>query len=147
MDNFLKIQLIPGTKKALQSGWSTFDKTKLNALNVLCDTSKNYGVLCGINNGIFVIDYDIYKLPADKRKEFNLEKLLGFHGEDCLIVKTGRGGFHVYHQLDETTQEWTNVTGLNGFIDIKTTGGYVVGPNSTFEASMNLFMRGRVSNL
>ena len=135
MDQFYKIQLIKNTKKALVEGWSGANETKLNALTVLCDTSKNYGVLCGLPNNIVVIDYDIYKLPADKRKEFNLEKLLGFHGEDCLIVKTGRGGFHVYHQLDETTQEWTNVTGLNGFIDIKTTGGYVVGPNSTFEGN------------
>jgi len=135
MDQFYKIQLIKNTKRALVEGWSGANETKLNALTVLCDTSKNYGVLCGLPNNIVVIDYDIYKLPADERQHFTLERLLDVHGEDCLIVKTPSGGFHVYHQLCETTREWTNIVGIDGFIDIKTTGGYVVGPNSTFDGN------------
>lgn len=132
MNNFLKIQLQPNSKKPVSRGWADGDEAKLNAMNVLCDTSKNYGVLCGKPNDIIVYDYDIHKLSTDKHSQYNLDALLHFHGKNCYIVKTPSGGFHVYHKLDETTENWGNIIGIDGFLDIKTTGGYVVGAGSTF---------------
>lgn len=132
MNNFLKIQLQPGSKKPITTGWADADETKLKAMDILCDTKQNYGILTGKPNGIVVFDYDIHKLAVDKQECFTINSLLKFHGENCTIVKTPSGGFHVYHKLDETTEDWTNTIGIDGFLDIKTTGGYVVGPGSIF---------------
>lgn len=133
MNSLLKIQLQPNSKKAFQSGWTDFSREKLQALDTLTDTSKNYGVITGKVNNIVVFDYDIHKLSSDRQQNYTLESLKGIHGEKTIIIKTPSGGFHVYQGMDERTKDWKQKIGIDGFLDIKTHGGYVVGPGSSID--------------
>jgi hypothetical protein len=133
MENFLKIPLVDGDKKPSLSGWSGATPEKLNALDMLAKDSQNHGILCGKTNGIIVLDYDIHKIPETDPSygNYHLESMLGVHGENCYIVQTTSGGFHVYHEFTEDVENWKGICGINGFVDIRTTGNYVVGPGST----------------
>lgn len=130
MDAFKKIQLNENAKTPAMSGWSGATEAKLDAFTMITDVNKNYGVLCGVPSNIIVIDYDIYNLPADERKIYNKESMIGIHGEDILLVKTPSGGFHVYHEYNEKVAHWKGTCGIAKFIDIRTTGNYVVGVGS-----------------
>ena len=125
--NFFKIPLNDNEKTPMVSGWSGATQQKLNALNVLAETTTNHGILCGEPNNIIVFDYDTHKLPVD---HIHLDSLKHVHGENTLIVQTTSGGYHVYHQFDERVKDWKGVCGLDGYLDIRTTGNYVVGPGS-----------------
>ena len=131
MEKFLSIPLIDGQKEPSLGGWSGDKATpeRLGALDMLAKDSQNHGVLCGKTNGIIVVDYDIYKTDDGYRK-IHLDSLRGIHGDNCYIVQTGKGGFHVYHQYNEDVEHWTGQTEIQGYIDVRTTGNYVVGPGS-----------------
>ena len=101
------------------------------------DGSEMYGVLTGEANGIIVFDYDTQKEGENIGKVvdvdgaiYDLPKLLNIYGEDAYIVKTRSGGFHAYCVLDERVKQWRNRAGINGYLDIRAEGGYVVGGNS-----------------
>lgn len=101
------------------------------------DGSRMYGVLTGEPNGIVVFDYDTKKEGENKGKVvdvdgniYDFEKLKSTYGEGAYIVKTRSGGFHVYCALDERVKEWRNRAGIHGYLDIRATGGYVVGGHS-----------------
>ena len=140
MDNFRTIQLKDNSKEPAMSGWSGAGATeaRLDAFTMVTDTTKNYGVLCGVPSNIIVIDYDTYNLPADERIRYTKESMIGVHGEDILLVKTPSGGFHVYHEYTENVSEWKGTCGISlygdddqGFVDIRTSGNYVVGLGSS----------------
>lgn len=135
MEHFNKIQLKENDKKPAMSGWSGATDAKLAAFTMVTDVTKNYGVLCGTPSNIIVIDYDIYKLPADQRAKYNKESMLGVHGEDIILVKTARGGYHVYHEYSSNMDEWKGTCDIDKFIDIRTTGNYVVGVNSSIDGN------------
>ena len=126
---FKLIGVQKGQKVPTSKGWgheasdeyiSSLDvKTRMNS-------EDNYGVLCGHRSGIIVIDYDTDKIPDC---EVNLESLKKNHG-DTLIVQTPKGGFHVYHAYEPRYNHWNGITGIEGFIDVRTNGNYVVGPGS-----------------
>ena len=61
---------------------------------------------------------------------YDLGRLRNIYGEDAYIVQTRSGGFHVYCNLDERVKEWRNRSGINGYLDIRSEGGFVVGGNS-----------------
>ena len=44
-------------------------------------------------------------------------------GDDVYISRTPSGGYHAVFRFDT----WKNATKINGFIDIRTTGGYICG--------------------
>jgi len=135
MENFKTIQLLENSKSPAVSGWSGASPEKLDAFTMITDRTKNYGVLCGEPSGFIGLDYDIYKLPTETRKNINLDSLKGIHGDDCIIIETPSGGFHVYHLFNESVAEWKGLTGIDGYLDIRTTGNYLVGAGSKIDGN------------
>ncbi len=139
---FYKIPLNDNEKTPSMAGWSGASQQKLEAFTMLSETTTNHGVLCGEPNGIIVFDYDIYKLPNN---HINLDNLKHVHGENTIIVQTTSGGYHVYHKFDEKVKHWKGVCGLFGYLDIRTTGNYVVGAESVVnEKKYKLLHKGEV---
>ena len=129
--SFRTIQLGINSKIPAVSSWGASEPmTRLDELTAATDREMNYGVLTGKPSGVVVIDYDIYKLPVDEQTAFR-KSIREFSGPDCGIVETASGGFHSYYAFNEETMgNWKCNAGLEGFIDVRTTGGYVVGPGS-----------------
>ena len=75
---------------------------------------------------MIVIDYDLDKVPDC---EITLRSLLSAHG-DTMVVQTPKGGYHVYHTYEDRFDDWLGVTGIDGYVDIRNNGNYVVGPGS-----------------
>ena len=71
------------------------------------------------------LDHDIYDPTKDKQK-YTLEYFKKVCGDDVYISRTPSGG---YHGLSIRSSIWyvANATKINGFIDIRTTGGYICG--------------------
>ena len=87
-----------------------------------------YGVLTGRPNRVLVIDWDCYggKCEFELTEEMLTRKV---GGEGAYIVKTRSGGYHTYFAWDEERfGDWKGTVGIEGFVDIRTTGNYVVGP-------------------
>jgi hypothetical protein len=65
-------------------------------------------------------------------------------GEGAYIVKTRSGGYHTYFAWDEERfGDWKGTVGIEGFVDIRTTGNYVVGAHAPgYE-----LLRGDINNL
>jgi hypothetical protein len=126
---FRTISIRANEKTACVAGWGRgADPVVIDRLDKAARKSNgNYGVLCGPRSNVIVIDYDTDKVPDCP---INLTALRAIHG-DTLIVQTPKGGFHVYHVYDEDLfGEWIGRCSINGFIDIRTHGNYVVGPGS-----------------
>jgi hypothetical protein len=119
-----KFPLKENSKIPTVKNWSVHDYTRS-----VEESNCNYGVVCGYKSGIIVIDYDCYKENISLK--INIDELKRIHGQYSYIVSTPSGGFHVYHKIEEKHRDWKNITGIEGFIDIRTTGGYVVGANSS----------------
>ena len=110
------------------TGWGKdADPVTIDLLDDMTRKSNgNYGILCGPRSGIIVIDYDLDKVSDNN---IHLDSLKGVHG-DTMIVQTPKGGFHVYHKYESRFDSWVGRCGIEGFIDIRTHGNYVVGPGS-----------------
>ena len=121
---FSKFQLRPNSKVPLLPGWRDPENHSNGVVR------GNYGVVCGPASGVVVLDYDTYNVPE---KNIDLAFLKDKHGEQAYIVGTPKGGFHVYHAFEDKHDGWKNRTGLLECIDIRTTGGYVVGEGSKTE--------------
>lgn len=88
----------------------------------------NIGVACGEPSGIVVIDFDprngsddsLAKLAA-RRQTFPI----------TVTARTANGGTHLYYAFETSLKN--SKSALAPGIDIKTTGGYVVGPPSVLE--------------
>jgi len=120
-----KFPLKENSKIPAVKNWTNIDYTEMTEKRTC-----NYGVICGAKSGIVVVDYDCYK--ENITLVITLDSLRGIHGEYAYIVTTPSGGFHVYHKYSiEKFIHWKNLTGINGCIDIRTEGGYVVGAGST----------------
>ena len=91
----------------------------------ICVPGKPYGVLTGLPNRLIVIDFDVYKedIPPE-------QVMRTWEYENPYVVKTRQGGLHLYFAWDDRFKDWPGVTGLDRYIDIRTTGNYVVGPDS-----------------
>jgi hypothetical protein len=90
-------------------------------------TFKNYGVICGPISGICVLD-------VDGEKGWNTLSERGFYVNDILTPKvtTPRtGGMHLYFRYNPHIRTGASVVGEG--VDIRSLGGYVVGPGSTVE--------------
>jgi len=100
-----------------------------------------YGVLTGRPNRILVIDWDCYKSDFEFTEEI-MVPVVG--GDRAYIVKTRSGGYHTYFAWDEERfGDWKGTVGIDDFVDIRTTGNYVVGADSPgYE-----LLRGDIDNL
>ena len=92
--------------------------------------NNNYGILTGENTGIIGIDLDTYKPEWNNEKEHSFITTFGkdyIKKFDTLTQTTPSGGIHLIFEYDEDVrQTQTN----NCEIDIRSTGGYLVGAGS-----------------
>tara|TARA_R110000796_G_scaffold32309_1_gene84738 strand:- start:157 stop:2265 length:2109 start_codon:yes stop_codon:yes gene_type:complete len=128
---FKTISLMHNSKKPAVDRWgATEPQERIDELTLETDRTKNYGVLTGSRSGYIVIDYDEYNVE-DVSHRITFEQLKDSLGDDCLIVQTPSGGWHVYHEYEpDKMDSWKGICGIDGHIDIRTTGNYVVGPGS-----------------
>jgi hypothetical protein len=105
------------------------DPANYEKLRSLCKPGENYGLLMGKNTGLFCLDFDLYKSPKEKEK-YTLENFKENFGENVYVTETPRGGFHVVFEYEPRMDTWSQVTGIDGYLDTRTTGGYIVGAGS-----------------
>ncbi len=86
--------------------------------------NANIGIVTGKISGIVVIDLDL-----DKDDNESGTKIYEQAPTD-LIVKTGRGGYHLYYRYPEDMDHISNRVGLLSGVDVRADGGYVVAPPS-----------------
>lgn len=131
------MNLIPldHNKRPKVSKWREVENYQKHTALVKTDGSEMYGVLTGHANGIVVFDYDTKKEGEHVGKVIDNEgiiydaaKLKSIYGDEAYIVKTRSGGFHVYCLFEHDSP--TQTTGVNGCLDVRAEGGYVVGGNS-----------------
>lgn len=162
--NQMKLNLIPlqGNKelnpcfKAPACGVRDFNNpSRFKTHNTLAEpkvlaSNGYFGILTGEANSLVVLDYDkrkeskkgttpenLGKIVDDRGKEYTFEALKNIYGDDAHIVRTQSGGFHVYCALDERVKHWRNGQNIQGCLDIRATGGYVVGAGSPEYEVMN----------
>lgn len=87
--------------------------------------NANVGIVTGRVSGVVVIDLD-----PDKGGNESGARIYEQAPTD-LIVKTGRGGYHLYYRYPEDTDRIPNRVGLFPGVDVRADGGYVVAPPST----------------
>jgi len=90
--------------------------------------NANIGIVTGKVSGIVVIDLD---LDPDKDDNESGARIYEQAPTD-LIVKTGRGGYHLYYRYPEDgdVDHIPNRVGLLPGVDVRADGGYVVAPPS-----------------
>ncbi len=121
--------LVPGEKVPAKNAVGFSDPANYEKLRSLCKPGENYGLLMGKNTGLFCLDFDLYKSPQEKEK-CTLENLKEHFGENVYVTETPRGGFHVVFEYEPRMDTWSQVTGIDGYLDTRTTGGYIVGAGS-----------------
>lgn len=137
-----KFLLIPDTKKPQVKDFNNPDMYP-SYTSIAETVGGNYGIPCGQLNNIVVLDYDLYKTS----KNITLQDLINKHG-DTLIVSTPRGGYHVYHKFEDRHKSWKGLTGLlEGILDIRTNGNYIVGWGSSTEDGHYNIVNGSFSNI
>jgi hypothetical protein len=122
--------LVPGGKVPARNAVGYSDPANYENLRGMCLPGGNYGLLMGKHTGLFCLDFDLYKCSPEDRKGFTLEAFKKQFGEDVYVVKTPRGGFHVVFEYEARMDGWSQVTGIDGYVDTRTTGGYIVGAGS-----------------
>ena len=116
-----------GKEPSCGKGWTKPENFENNNQVVKNTKPQLYVVLTGKHNNLIVVDYDIYNKPDSG---ITLASLKGAHGSTAYIVQTQSGGFHVYHSYEDKFESWGGIQGVQGFIDIRNTGNYVVGGKS-----------------
>lgn len=117
-------------------------KNEENYQKVIDIKKFNYGIPCGKINNLIVVDLDLEKekdgeiIPSgiDKFKEYVKQ-----YGEfETLTIKSRSGGIHYYFKyeteneiINKLVQQFKTTSKFHGTsIDIRTNGGYIVGPGS-----------------
>lgn len=85
----------------------------------------NVGIACGEISGCVVIDVDTYKGGSTTMQALNLE---GRTLPENVLAKTGNSGFHHYLRWQPGIKNSAGKIGKG--IDVRSDGGYVVGPGS-----------------
>ena len=107
-----------GKRPSCGDAWEKEENFVKNTKLVKIRKSPMYGILTGVANGLICIDYDIYNEKYNPEHNINYTTLKTKHPQ-AVIAQTQSGGFHVYHKYSDIIDAWTNVTGLDGYIDIK----------------------------
>lgn len=87
----------------------------------------NIAILTGAPSGIFVVDID----PGSGGVE-SMKALIAEHGPfpATFVVQTGGGGWHYYFQMPGDFDVRNSQSKVGRGIDVRGTGGFVVGPGS-----------------
>jgi hypothetical protein len=126
---FLVFPITPGAKKPpLLVGWqheATTDEAQIRAWWAQWPEA-NVGIHC---DGLLVIDVDPKKGGYESLKDLESQLQL----DATLEVETPSGGCHIYYRCSERIRNGVDVLGPG--LDVRATGGYVVGAGShTVEA-------------
>jgi hypothetical protein len=116
--------LAPLSKTPLLKGenWREIASTDVNTISQWFRDTKNanYGVVCGADSDLFVIDIDSAEADAWWRSK-------GL--DEGAVVRTPSGGRHIYYR-SESVDIQTNQSIIFKGVDVRGFGGYVVGPGS-----------------
>lgn len=132
----LKIFPVGPNKAPLIAGWQqkatrdthTIAQWKANG-------AAAWGIPCGADNGLFVIDLDVDKESGEPVGEASLMALPRYAGLlEKATVKTPSGGQHIYLKHFEGARNSTSKIGPK--IDTRGQGGYVVAPGSKTEGGV-----------
>ena len=140
-NNLKWIRLWDDTKQAKECGWTAKGSKSIRTGE---PDTKNWGILTGKRNGIFVLDLDSNKWTQDKCEamrndsdgEHPFVKEFGkSFGKDfnTYSVKSKSGGAHLYFKYDEDIIK--NATCNYHQIDIRAKNGYIVAPGSAIGGS------------
>jgi hypothetical protein len=113
--------------------------------NKKCVPGNIYGILTGKPNNLFAIDWDVYK--ANDGNIYDVDFFKRMCGNDVYIIRTASGGFHTFFQYEDKLDKFRNWNGIHGFIDIKTTGGQVVGRGSRTKKGVYTLLNGNINKL
>ena len=132
-NNLLKFKLQKNSKIPLNKGWTNPSNL---SYNVDTKYGHNIGIATGRVNNLLVVDIDI---KDDGQQEFN--KYISQYGDiDTIKILTPSGGYHYYfkYETDNKDEQYlidncllTKCKYRNKGIDIRSNGGYVVGPPSS----------------
>lgn len=133
MKNPFKIFPVGPDKAPLITGWqdkATRDESAIAQWQA--DGVVAWGIPCGADNGLFVIDLDVDKASGEPVGEASLSAMPRFAGLlEKANVHTPSGGRHIYCQHFEGGRNTTSKIGPK--IDTRGQGGYVVAPGSQIE--------------
>ena len=115
--------------------------------NALCKRDENYGILMGKPNNAICLDYDIYDPNCKEKQKYTLEYFKKVCGDDVYISRTPSGGYHAVFRYEARFDTWKNATKINGFIDIRTTGGYICGNGCETEKGSYCRLNGNILKL
>ncbi|CAL6335301.1 unnamed protein product [Bathycoccus prasinos] len=115
--------------------------------NALCKRDENYGILMGKPNNAICLDYDIYDPNCKDKQKYTLEYFKKVCGDDVYISRTPSGGYHAVFRYEARFDTWKNATKINGFIDIRTTGGYICGNGCETEKGSYCRLNGNILKL
>lgn len=123
-------------KRPILPRWQTITRQTARAKMahaVATNTANNIGILTGEPSGIIVVDVDVAKGGLVFWETLLQEHVM----PETVTVRTGGGGLHLYFRLDDRTRHLRNATGAikKVGIDVKTTGGQVVGVGSIHETT------------
>lgn len=130
MKNPFKIFPVGQDKAPLIKGWQ--DKATRDGCKIAeweAQGAIAWGIPCGADNGLFVIDLDIDKANGEKVGEASLKTLPRYSRLlENANVQTPSGGRHIYCQHFDGARNTTSKIGPK--IDTRGQGGYVVAPGS-----------------
>jgi len=125
---FSVIPIQPGSKRPLVS-WIEYQSRRSTEEEIhqwwQQYPNANIGIVTGKISGVVVIDLDLDKDGGNESGAKIYEQVL-----TDLIVKTGRGGYHLYYRYPEDVDYISNRVGLLPGVDVRADGGYVVAPPS-----------------
>lgn len=129
-------QRMATTDPARIAGWWSDSGTLIgftrDGREVMANPSFNYGVATG--GGLLVVDIDV----KDHRPGPASIKALGIDRIDGLVVQTPTKGLHWYCQGPDVLN---SVGALGEAVDIRSAGGYVVGPGSTIDGESYVLVK------
>jgi hypothetical protein len=126
-EGFRVFPLKPGTKIPAIEKWPELATTDEVQIRQWAGSfpGSNWGLACGKDSGVFVVDIDAKRGGLETWKKMN--QVNGF--PKTKIVATPHGGFHFYFKYP-SEGEIRNANDLLPGIDIRGEGGYVVIPPS-----------------
>ena len=129
--------LRPGTKNGTPKDWPNIATSDTNQIRAWweAEPEANIGVSTA---GLLVVDLDVKKKEDNGLESWRHivdgHEMLGDAPGPTMTVKTWSGGYHLYFTAPPGGKELrSSIRKLGPGIDIKSTGGYVVGPGSVVE--------------
>ncbi len=129
-----KIFPVAPNKKPLISGWQEKATRKPDLIAQWeAQGARAWGIPCGADNGLFVIDLDVDKESGEPVGEASLKALPRYAGLlNNANVRTPTGGIHIYCKHFDGGRNTTSKIGPK--IDTRGQGGYVIAPSSTTDS-------------